>query len=569
MRRTEAWVLFCALAAAACGGNSSGGKDSSSHWLECSDDDECSSGHCVAGRCEEADGDGGSSSFDDASTTSKSASTVPTTPAETPRTPSEAGVREPPSPPDDSGNPVEPRAPAEHVSAHCGYPSSVRDSSPSGVVSDSLEWLPRPDSSAPGGLAIEPGCGYALSEPIELRLDGADSEREIAFSYDVNGDAIDDLFVRDSSEHFGELQVFDLWVSKVDGGRLTFQHEVCGSLGAGSMGYQYFSRDLDHDSIPDLVVGLENGILALRNTPDGFEQMLSYEFASRNADASAASGWSSLLEVAVADVVDDAALDLVVGFDRNHESGLEFGVLVFAGSEGEGGFSAVPHAWSGGYSLVDDPVDTDMYWGEFAIHQASSERASLLLQLRGADGWAIETVQAAEAEGAGSQSTGFDSIEPSGDVHQLWSTTGLGSLPAIAVSSDDVEPGSVRWYLDGGQEVGAITTLFPPGTNRELGGGGAWRDNQFVLDADANTTADFVELTPVTEEEQQLAIHLGDLVFHFLVPHVLDLPRAPAMRAFPFAKVNGQSLGLLLYDGARAQDDDAPMVQHLRCSSSD
>lgn len=566
MRRIDAWALV-ALSLVACSvkPSSKAGTDSSSHWLRaCERDSECGAGlvcrcNVCTRQCEQdeactdlaeravcavPEGECGRSS----GSLCLLAPEAPEAPDASPS--DDALVTDASSPPI---LPVDAASP-ELVSTHCAYPSSGRNSAPSGIVTRALEWSPRPSVPVGGSAEIQTSCGYALSEGVSITLDDTDGDRVFAFSYDVNGDQIDDLFIRNASVYFGAEQVLELWVSHVEGGQLTYHHEPCDVFGVGSGGYHYFVRDIDADGVPDVIVGLENGILALRNTPAGFEPALAFDFGGE--------GWSSLLDVALGDVTGDAALDLVVGFDRvdGSSGGVEFGVMAFPGTLGSSQFGEDAVSWLGGLTptLPGSPQGTPL--GEFAIHESPTGSDTLVLQVQGEDGSGVEFQ---------SQQDGRRWF-PSGGVEQVWSTSTFGSLSALAISSQrEAASGWIRWYLDDGLEVGAIETLLPVGTNRELGGGGAWRDNQFVLDADGNTSADFVELTAPFAEEQRLAIHLGDLIFHFQAPHVLELPRKPARRAFPFAAVQGHTLGLVLYDGVEPSLDTAglpPMVQQLRCA---
>lgn len=627
MRKTDAWALVFTLLAACGGKTDEGGTDSSSHWLErcgsdadcegdlsclcnvctrtcnsdgaCSDlgagavcsepadscssrepvctlecetGDDCASGRCADGSCVDVDAGAESAASDEAGSNGSGGSLFvdASTPQSTEDEPSTDETR-------DAGAPSDFESPTEadgggsttpdlDVVSHCGYPSNSRESTPSGIVSVPLDWHPRPESMTLNGSSgpIEPGCGYSLSEAVALAIDEGDANRELAFSYDVNGDDIEDIFIKDATEYYGEEQVFDLWVSNVSDDQLTFEHEPCDALGAASGGYHYFTRDLDEDGVPDVVAGMENGIIALRNTPSGFERVLEYDFAARSMADGA--GVTSLLDVATADVIEDSALDLIVGFDRADGLGIEYGVLVFPGSEGSTQFSPTPASWVGGFTALSQP-EGNTYFGEFAVHQPGDDRASLLLQRSGPDGWSIEAFRT-DAE----NSSSFEGMtQGTGSILRLWSTTSMPSLPAVVVSTQVDGVYGLDWYLDSGLLGTHIDAVFAH-ADRELGGGGAWRDNQLVIDADGNNTADFVEFTASFDnsEPQQIAIHLGDMILHFLPPRILDLPRTPAMRTLPLAAVDGQPLGLLLYDGVEArvdQDAEPPMFQHFRCAS--
>jgi hypothetical protein len=314
-----------------------------------------------------------------------------------------------------------------------------------------------------------------------------------------------------------------------------------------------YVRDLDLDSIPDLVVAGRNWMTALRNTVSGFGQVLHYEFAP-----SEPGGWGSLVDVAVVDVSGDEALDLVVGFDRTPDAlNIELGVWLFEGNAETLEFSD-PRGWTSNAILPSTVDEPPLYYGNFGILKLTDEPAQLWLQVGTSGQWLLE--ESLSSDPPLQFDPGLSAI------HRMWSVPDLRAV--IGVLGRSGQSNRFDLFQPSGNELvwaGGVEPVFTPNENRELGGG-AGLPRQFMLDADGNTTLDFVEFDSTLPS---LAIHPGDTILHFEEPWVLSLFGTVPNNAHPFLAASGQALGLLAYDGEPVPEPSvapkSPAVQRFSC----
>ncbi len=562
--RPAMWLQALALVVS-CGGQTAetGGE---SNWLSCRTDDDCPSAErCVRKRCTDASlevpasgaADGSapnSNSIDAGPPASSRAEESPSTDddPEAPE-PDEAAIPDVAVTDGDSvreasgeGASTDAGVASSDEPSHCAYPSATRASDATGFVSPPIDWTRQ-------------SCLSSLSEPVLLELDTTTDEQRLAFSYDVNLDGIGDLFYRTVGSDL-ETEPFNLWVSELVGDEVRFVHERCAIPEVGPELRRLHVLDLDRDGVSDLVAEGTNWLIALRNTPAGFEQVLVHGYAP-----STLGGWASIVKVGVANVSGDEAPDLVVGYDRTPDGAIEaeIGVMIFEGTE------AAPELTLGQsypWSLGNDSFEgAGFFYGEFAFERVSDSADRLWLQTYDADtnGWRVESLGNVEDPLPLSVATTR--------VHRLWGAQFLRGPPLLAVLSETTnDTAEVDWLLRSGGsflDAGGLEPVFFPLDNRELGGGVAL-PLQFVVDANGDQIADFVEFGFSEEDATpQLAVHTGDMLVHFDPAIVHDLAGRRAADSDPFVTVDGRTLGFIAYDGTAGADAPAspPMLQRFVC----
>ncbi len=555
------WLQAIALVVS-CGGQTAetGGE---SNWLSCRTDDDCPAAErCVRKRCTEAILEvPANGAADGSAPNSNSVDAGPPVSSLAAESPSGNDEPEPPEPNEaalsdiavtdgDSGAETSGEGPSPDTGvsssdepSHCAYPSATRTSDATGFVSPPIDWTRQ-------------SCLSSLSEPILLELDDVTEEQRLAFSYDVNLDGIGDLFYRTVGSDL-EAEPFNLWVSDLAGDELRFVHERCAIPEVGPELRRLHVLDLDDDGFSDLVAEGTNWLIALRNAPAGFEQVLVHGYAQ-----SMPGGWASIVKVGVANVSGDEAPDLVVGYDRTPDgvSEVEVGVLIF---EGKASGSELTLAQSYPWRLDRVDVQEVGFFGEFAIEQQSDSSAILWLQVYtpGSNDWRVDPLNSVEEPlPLGAATT---------RVRRLWGAQFSNGPPLLAVLSETAsDTAEVVWLLRSGGsfiEAGGLEPVFFPQDNRELGGG-AGLPLQFVVDANGDQSADFVEFG-FSDATWQLAIHTGDTLVHFDPAIVHDLAGRRAASSDPFVAVDGRALGLIGYDGTANGDAPAspPMLQRFVC----
>ena len=404
-----------------------------------------------------------------------------------------------PDPTADPDNPCVARVLPTEPAPNCAYPVTPMAEPPR---LPSVESLSQSD------------CQLRLGDPIPLPFSG----ERYGFSFDVNGDQIDDVFWAESG--------LRLAVSRVQDGELSYARVDCDLFGETSVQIplaRFFVRHLNGDASPDLVVGSNQGLFVedvqddirvLVNLPAGFVDVGSPVWPG-------ASSGATLLDVEVGDFDGDGAClaDVALGYGRNFNLGeYENGVLV-ARMKG-----TWPDVWqdedrwtSGPPGALNSEVDGESIAPFGKVAQAGDTPGSpLFMVLRSGSDVSV-------LPGFLAQWEGNDVTEELIDLHlgpdggrwrgpfDAW-VTPLGSIDRALVTpyqAIDSYPALAVFDLD---DLGRGVVLEHPLRNSDFDSEGGGEPAGFVramLDVDGDGDLDFVERAG-GGVDKALVIHRND-----------------------------------------------------------
>jgi VCBS repeat protein len=387
--------------------------------------------------------------------------------------------------------------------------------------------------------ADERDCAYTASDPVTLPLvpgDGGD----LLFHFDVNGDAIDDLF-------FGHLFSTEIpspslvvLESTLSGGALSFTRVACEDTGSVVPHGAFFLRDLNRDGVPDFIAQSGRTVDAWLNLPGSPRSVLHYTFPTNT------SGWGAVLDVVVGDFDGDETDDVAMGFDYNGAAtssvlGIEMGTMLFRGRPGLGTYEAPT-------IIAQSPIGPDysasvMQSGYIAGVPLASGGAGLIgltWYATESPGWLFgahtdEWLHAAHLPGR----------EPAFVQYVAMGATGalvIGGTNEVAV---------YRLATDQLSLLKAQTTAFRHSIDRELGGGPRFR-SMYLLDVEGDGVDDLIEYqrNPDPGRPPQLAIHTRIAETAGAAPVVVDLADFYSdLVESPFVAVGAMKGRLIVGDG--------------------
>lgn len=335
---------------------------------------------------------------------------------------------------------------------------------------------------------------YTLSSPFPIAIPTA-RWGGLAGAFDQNGDWVSDLLVRDQ-----EAQRYRLLLSGRPPDVLAFSEVDCAALDELPYG-RLLLRDLDADGVPDFVIGIERGIVAFLNHPQGLEQVLDFSFASPNARA-------ALINLEAIDLDADGRVELLAGFDRifsEAEIAFETGVVSFF-QTADGSFvqgESVSSPWSAANGSI-------LYSGYFTAGRFGDSRAAsaLIAVSRSGSVVAHETSFAKDGSHRDFVSSNAESIIqlfalPRGDGRDLLGTIGGKAVHVIDVADQQRELFSSALDMDGN-------------SSHEFGGGPE-SPRYFFVDIDRDGDEDFLERTATG---LRLQVNLENAAF--ASPQLLD-----------------------------------------------
>jgi hypothetical protein len=321
---------------------------------------------------------------------------------------------------------------------------------------------------------------FQLSAPFAIDV-APTTWGELAATLDLNGDLVSDLIYLDSGT---TPPRFRLAMSAPPPNVFDFRPHDCPALEELPAG-RLFLRDLNADSVPDLVVGTRRGVHAFLNHPSGLERVLRYEFPSPGV-------LGSVINVGAVDLDGDERVELIVGFDVLREDAgltIDVGVRSYP-QQADGQFVQGPYFWANSSAAG---FELESYAGYFAVGRFGSEKASRAILVSLNDARPLGTV--------GDQTT-FDGtppvplVQPEVDEHIFQ----LLSLPTRGGYSYLLAIGETNLYLlDLSVSPPRLVTRSPLGApggySHELGAGPE-RPRYFLYDLDLDGDADFLEQAP-------------------------------------------------------------------------
>jgi hypothetical protein len=391
---------------------------------------------------------------------------------------------------------------------------------------------------------------YVLSSPFAIEAP-ADRWGGLGGVLDVNGDWVSDLIFRDAA-----ASRYRLLVSSPAPDVLNLKETSCEALDELPVG-RMFLRDLDADGVADFVIGLEGGVVAFLNRPEGLEQVLDFRFAGATERA-------ELISLDTIDLNGDDRQDLVVGYDRlKSEASLMFdtGALSFVqGADRQfiaGG--SVTSNWTA--ASTEEPYGFAGYFA--AGHFRRSGAPSVIVP-----GYEHESDQSIAVEtdlAPGSAPKKVLIADPPEAVHEVFALPHTDGLDLLAVVGNAVF--HVMDLRDGApSELYSVALAYPGGQSHELGGG-AESPRYYFFDIDSDGDKDFLERSRELPRELTLHVNLANAAF--AAPQVLAAGTASSAEA-PFVNV-GPVRGVIdeVYDGAVPGDyRGTPTIYTLVSSSA-
>jgi hypothetical protein len=332
---------------------------------------------------------------------------------------------------------------------------------------------------------------FQLSPPFAIDVTPG-TWGELAATLDLNGDLVSDLIYLDSD---ATPPRFRLAMSAPPPNVFDFRPTECPALEQLPAG-RLFLRDLDADSVPDLVVGTTRGVHAFLNHEAGLVPVLDYEFPTIGL-------LGSVINVGAVDLDGDERVDLIVGFDvlrQDGEPSIDVGVRSYP-QQTDGQFRQGELFWansSSGLAFNHEP-----YAGYLAVGRFGSSEIGNAIMVSRNEMRPVGTV---------GDRTVFDGAAPvpllvpevDEQIFQLLSLpTRLGHAYLLAVG------GSNLWVLDLSVNPPRLVTREPlavrGGYSHEIGGGPE-RPRYFLYDLDHDGDADFLEQQP----DGPLFVHAND-----------------------------------------------------------
>jgi hypothetical protein len=321
---------------------------------------------------------------------------------------------------------------------------------------------------------------FQLSAPFAIDVTPT-TWGELAATLDLNGDLVSDLIYLDNGP---TPPRFRLAMSAPPPDVFDFRPSTCAALEQLPPG-RLFLRDLDDDSVPDLVVGTTRGVHAFLNHPSGLERVLRYEFPTPGVHG-------SVINVGAVDLDGDDRVELVVGFDvLREDAGLSIDVGVRSyPQQADGQFLQGALFWANSSAAG---FERESYAGYFAVGRFGSEKDSSAI---------LVSLDDARPAGTVGDQTNFDGtppvplVLPEVDEHIFQ----LLSVPTRGGYSYLLAVGETNLYLldlsvSPPRLVTRASLGAPGGYSHELGAGPE-RPRYFLYDLDHDGDADFLEQAP-------------------------------------------------------------------------
>ena len=447
---------------------------------------------------------------------------------------------------------------------NCAFP--VEGARASGV--ERIDTLSRPD------------CRYALGGARTLPFTNTNGTFfDYAFSFDVNGDGVGDLFFwkipPNASRSRYELA---LAVSHVDAGRLSYERVDCDALREVPWG-RTVVRDVDADGVFDIVVnqneahGFASGevdrFVVLLNRPSGFVLALDHAWPEDTSISQTA-----LLDVATGDFDDDGSRDVAFGYDRGFqrvgstEFELAMGATLFLGTPREPELHVA--------ATLTEPYGSGAPFTTGKLTVLPSPDGPLALVL-------VQTrPRSDDAQAASVKLVRYDGstfVEETTSVEASLARLGPfeGPFEAWTLPIDEgkfavglLYESEIRFHAlgtPGNPTLHVQPTVRMHERNNAVGGGPETRD-RFMVDVEGDGDLDFVEFAPwdASMVTTPLAIHpnSGGVAFGDarLVDADINLSRGYAET--PFASVGDAGAAIFVND--EAVDGTSPTVQALECA---